>query len=81
VITLGASYRVRSWLSIVGQINNLFDRRYYTSGQLGPMGFTSDGSFAARPFPSVNGEFPVRHATFYAPGAPIRASLGARLSF
>ena len=55
----------------LAQINNLFDRRYYTAAQLGPLGFTETGDFIARPFPRSNGEFPVRQATFYAPGAPI----------
>ena len=59
-------------MQIVAQINNLFDRRYYTAGQLGALGFTDSGAFIARPVPAANGDFPVRHATFYATGAPVR---------
>ena len=69
------------WLQIIGQVNNLFDKRYYTGAQLGPLGFTDQETFIARPLPPINGEFPVRHSTFYAPGAPIRGWIGTRLSF
>ena len=81
VVNLGASYRFTPWLQIVAQINNLFDRRYYTAAQLGPSGFTDTGAFIARPFPAVNGEFPVRQSTFFAPGAPARVWVGARFRF
>ena len=81
VLNLGGTYRLTSWLRIVGQVNNLFDTTYYTSAQLGPVGFTEQRTFIARPFPAVNGEFPLAHTTFYAPGAPVRGWLGARLSF
>jgi hypothetical protein len=60
-------------------VNNLFNAHYYTAAQLGPAGLTANGNFIARPFPAVNGDFPVQHATFYAPGAPIGAWAGIRL--
>ena len=81
IVNLSGRYRVTGWLQIVGQINNLFDRRYYTAAQLGPFGFTDSGAFIARPLPPIDGEFPLRHSTFYAPGAPIRAWVGTRLTF
>ena len=81
VLNLGGTYRLTSWLRLVGQVNNLLDTTYYTSAQLGPVGFTEQRTFIARPFPAVNGEFPLAHTTFYAPGAPVRGWLGARLSF
>ena len=81
VVNLGAGYQVRPWLQLLAQINNLFDRQYATASQLGPVGFTSDGSFIARPFPAVNGQFPIRQATFLAPGAPIRMWFGTRFTF
>jgi outer membrane receptor protein involved in Fe transport len=62
-------------------VNNLFDRDYATSAQLGPAGITAEGNFIARPFPAVNGEFPGRHTTFVAPGAPLRAWAGVRMHF
>ena len=40
VVNLGGRYALTRWLQMVGQINNLFDRRYYTAAQLGALGFT-----------------------------------------
>lgn len=79
IVNLGARFNVTSGIQVIGQINNLLDRRYYTSAQLGPMGFSDSGSFIARPFPAVSGEFPVRNSTFFAPGAPVRAWVGFRI--
>ena len=81
VVNLGGRYRLTRWLQLVGQINNLFDRRYYTASQLGASGFTDSETFIARPLPAINGEFPVRHSTFYSPGAPMRGWIGTRLTF
>jgi outer membrane receptor protein involved in Fe transport len=81
VVNLGGRYTVTRWLQIFGQINNLFDQRYYSAAQLGPLGFTENETFIARPLPPIGGEFPVMHSTFYAPGAPIRGWIGTRLTF
>jgi outer membrane receptor protein involved in Fe transport len=81
VVNLGTRYTVTRWLQVLGQVNNLFDRRYYTGAQLGPLGFTDSGAFVARPLPAIGGAFPVRHSTFFAPGAPIRGWMGMRLTF
>jgi outer membrane receptor protein involved in Fe transport len=81
VVNLGAGYRVTTWLQVVAQITNLFNRKYYTAGQLGPVGFNDTGAFAARPLPPVNGEYPLRLGTFYAPGAPVRTWIGTRFRF
>ena len=81
IVNLGAGYRLTPWMQLVAQVTNLFDRKYYTAGQLGPFGFTDTGSFIARPLPAINGEFPVRQATFYAPGAPARMWIGTRFKF
>jgi outer membrane receptor protein involved in Fe transport len=81
VVNLGARYQVHRNLQIFGQVNNLFDRRYYTAAQLGTTGFTPQGTFIARPLPAVDGEFPLVNATFYAPGAPIGAWIGLRATF
>ena len=80
-MNIGARYNLTHWLQIIGHVNNVFNRRYYTGGQLGALGFTADGNFIARPFPPVNGEFPLVHSTFYAPGAPIRGWIGTRFTF
>jgi outer membrane receptor protein involved in Fe transport len=81
VVNLGATYRFTKWLQAVARVNNLFDTEYFTAAQLGPMGFTNNGSFIARPFPARDGEFPLRHSTFYSPGAPLRSWVGARVTF
>jgi outer membrane receptor protein involved in Fe transport len=81
VVNMGARYQVRRGVELFALINNLFDRRYYTAAQLGPTGFTSSGSYIARPFPAVNGEFPVQQTTFFAPGAPRGAWGGIRFRF
>jgi outer membrane receptor protein involved in Fe transport len=81
VVNLGGRYTLTRWLQVVGQIDNLFDRRYYTAAQLGALGFSGSETFVAQPFPPVDSEFPIRHSTFYAPGAPIRGWIGTRLNF
>ncbi len=81
IVNLAGTYRLTRWLQAIAQVNNLFDRRYYTAGQLGPLGFTDTGAFIARPFPAVNGEFPIRQGTFFSPGAPLRVWAGARVMF
>ena len=81
VVNLGARFQVTRRIQLFIQMNNLLDRRYYSGAQLGPTGFTAQGTFLARPFPAVGGEFPVEHATFYAPGAPRGAWGGMRFRF
>jgi outer membrane receptor protein involved in Fe transport len=81
VLNLGARYQATRLIEVIAQINNLFDRHYYTTAQLGPAGFTDAGTFQARTFPSADGEFPVQQATFYTPGAPAIFWIGTRLKF
>jgi hypothetical protein len=72
---------VNRWLQVIGQINNVFDRRYYTTAQLGPAGFTDADAFIARPLPAVDGEFPVQHSTFHTPSTPVTFWIGTRFKF
>jgi outer membrane receptor protein involved in Fe transport len=81
VVNLAARYRLSKWLQVLGQVNNVFDADYATAAQLGPTGITESGSYIARPLPPIDGEFPVRHTTFVAPGAPRRAWIGMRVRF
>ena len=78
VVNLNAEYRFEPRFTVFGQINNLFDREYYTASLLGPTGFTANGNFIARPLPAVAGQFPIQQATFYAPGAPRTFWVGLR---
>ena len=81
IVNLGAHYALNRKLQLVGHVTNLLDRRYATGAQLGPAGFTAEGTFVARPLPAINGEFPLRHTTFIAAGAPRRAWVGMRVGF
>ena len=81
VVNLAARYRLNKAGELFVQVNNLFDRHFYTAAQLQVTGFTAAGNFLARPLPAVNGEFPLVHATFFAPGAPIGVFGGVRVRF
>ncbi|MEQ1947525.1 MAG: TonB-dependent receptor [Bryobacteraceae bacterium] len=82
VVNLGAHYQLHSRVQLILQVNNLFNKHYYTGAQLGPTGFTNTSTFIARPLPATPaGDFPVQQSTFYAPGAPIGAWGGLRFSF
>ncbi len=81
VANLGARYQIHPRVQLFAQVTNLLDRRYYSGAQLGSTGFTATGAFIARPFPAVAGEFPLQHATFFAPGAPRGAWAGLRFRF
>lgn len=81
VLNLEARYQVRKQLQIFAQVNNILDHHYYTAAQLGATGFSNQGTFLARPLPPVNGNYPLVSATFYAPGAPIGAWGGIRVTF
>ena len=81
VVNVAARYQIQKRVQIFAQINNLLDHHYYTGAQLGTTGFTNQGTFIARPLPAVNGDYPVIHATFYAPGAPFGVWGGMRFSF
>jgi outer membrane receptor protein involved in Fe transport len=81
LLSLGGKYQARRWMQVFAQVNNLLDRRYYSAAQLGPTGLTDGGTFIARPFPAVGGEFAAQHTTFFAPGAPRAAWGGMRFTF
>jgi outer membrane receptor protein involved in Fe transport len=81
VFNLGGRFQLTRRAQLFAQLNNVFDRRYYTGAQLGPTGFTDTGNFIARPLPAVDGEFPVRQSTFFAPGAPRTVWGGVRIQF
>ncbi len=81
VVNLGLRISLARRIDFVGQLNNVLNRDYATAALLGPTGITSAGTFVARPFPAVDGEFPLTHSTFLAPGAPFRAWGGIRARF
>lgn len=82
VVNLNAAWAPTKALKLFAQISNLFDRDYATAAQLGPTGFTDAGNFQSRPFAAnANGDRPLRHGTFLAPGAPRSVSIGVKYSF
>ena len=81
VVNLGSRYQIAKRVQLFGEIKNLLDHHYYTAAELAVTGFTSAGTFLARPLPAVNGNFPLIHATFYAPGTPFGAWGGIRFTF
>lgn len=82
VVNLSAAFKPGKASKLSVQVNNLLNRKYTTAAQLGPTGFNDAGNFEGRPFPvNADGNRPVRHATFYAPGAPLSVWLAFRLSF
>ncbi len=82
LLNLNAAWKPATGLKLFASIHNVFDRKYSTAAQLGPTGFDDAGNFEGRPFPAdANGDRPVRHATFYAPGAPRTFTLGLKYTF
>ena len=86
VVNFRAHYDLSRHFQVLAQIDNLFDRHYYTAAQLANTGFTSQYTFIARPFPAYAtgpqaGNFPIQSATFFAPGAPRRAWVELRVKF
>ncbi|MEJ0035751.1 MAG: TonB-dependent receptor [Gammaproteobacteria bacterium] len=83
VANLGVDYLPIAALTLFAQVNNLFDREYYSAAQLGSTGFNAAGNFVSRPFagPIVDGERPLLGSTFYSPGAPRSYWVGVRYSF
>jgi outer membrane receptor protein involved in Fe transport len=81
VLNLGAQLRPAHRVLVFAELTNVADRKYYTASQLAATGFTATGAFNSRPFatPAIDGERPLEHATFYAPGAPRMLWAGVRI--
>jgi len=81
VLNLGAHIRPAPHVLVFAEVTNLADSKYYTASQLAATGFTNTGAFNSRPFatPVIDGERPLEHATFYAPGAPRMLWVGVRV--
>lgn len=82
VLNLRGEVRMTKGFKFFGQIGNALDRRYTTAAQLGATGLDAQGRFLARPFPAnAQGDRPLVHSTFQAPGAPRNFSLGLKALF
>lgn len=80
VFNLSGQYALQPGWTLTGRINNLFDTRYTTAAVLSPNAFNGN-ALVARPFAAVDGQYPLRHGTFYAPGAPRNVWVGVRYAF
>jgi outer membrane receptor protein involved in Fe transport len=81
VVSAGLRLEIHRNVELKGQLNNIFDKRYASASQLGSTGFTDEANFIARPFPPIDGEFPLQQATFFGPGAPRTFMIGTRVKF
>jgi outer membrane receptor protein involved in Fe transport len=81
-----ARYDLAKHLQIALQVDNVFDKHYYTAAQLANTGLNAQGGVVTRPFPAYTtgpfaGTYPAQSVTFFAPGAPRRAWVELRLKF
>lgn len=76
IFNLTSAYRVHPEWLLFARVNNVFDREYYTAGQLGQNPFNASGTLtlANRRTTSVGEDF-------VAPGAPLSAWVGVRYEF
>jgi outer membrane receptor protein involved in Fe transport len=82
VVNLNAAWKPTKGLKLFAQVANLLDRAHSTAAQLGPTGFDDAGHFQSRPFAAnANGDRPLRHASFFAPGAPRSVQLGMKFTY
>jgi outer membrane receptor protein involved in Fe transport len=86
VTNFRAHYDLTRRLQLAVQIDNLFDKKYYTGGLLADTAFNAQGAVVTRPFPQYTtgpqaGSYPAQAVTFFAPGAPRRAWAELRIRF
>ena len=80
------TYQEIAQLTYFSNITNLFDRKYYTSGQLGPAAFTANGGYNNGGCDGVNWN-PTTHegacvgGMMYSSGAPRTIYVGVRYMF
>ena len=77
-----AHYDLTKRLQLGVEVDNLFNRHYYTAAQLATTSFNAQGGFLARPYPAdAAGNYPLQSAAFFSPGAPRRAWVELRLKW
>lgn len=76
IFNLTSAYRVHPEWLLFARVNNVFDREYYTAGQLGQNAFNSSGTLNV-----VNRRTTTVGEDFVAPGAPLSAWIGVRYEF
>jgi outer membrane receptor protein involved in Fe transport len=86
VTNLRARYDLTRHLQLSLQIDNLLDRKYYTAAWVSNTSLSAQGAIQSLPFPVLTtgpfaGSAPAQSATFFAPGAPVRAWVELKLRF
>jgi outer membrane receptor protein involved in Fe transport len=86
VTNLRAHYDLSRHFLLALQIDNLFNKEYYTAAQLADTGFNAQGAVSTRPLPEYTtgpaaGTYPAQAVTFFAPGAPRRAWVELKYKF
>lgn len=86
VVNFAAHYDLTRHVQLGVQVDNVFDRHYYTAGQIENSPLTSKGTLIFQPFPMYAtgpeaGNYPLQSATFFAPGAPRRAWVDLKFRF
>jgi outer membrane receptor protein involved in Fe transport len=86
VTNLHAHYDLTRHLQLAVQIDNLFDREYYTAAWLSNTALSAQGAIQSLPFPvyatgPYAGSAPAQSVTFFSPGAPRRAWFELRLKY
>jgi len=81
-----AHYDLSRRFQLAVQIDNLFNKEYYTAAQLADTAYNAQGAVATRAFPAYTtgpdaGSYPSQAVTFFAPGAPRRAWAELRVKF
>jgi len=86
VTNFRAHYDLSRRIQFAVQVDNLFDKKYYTAAQLAVTGFDAQGGVNTRPYAPYTsgpqaGNYPLQSVTFFAPGAPRRAWVELHLKF
>jgi outer membrane receptor protein involved in Fe transport len=81
-----AHYDVTKRLQLAVQIDNLWNHRYYSAAWISNTAVSAQGAVQSLPFaPYTDGPYagnaPAQSATFFSPGAPIRAWVELRYRF
>lgn len=74
VLNLGVNHAMSKNLTLIGRLNNVFDRKYFNGAVLGGNIFDRNGAL-------VDEEDDITYETFLAPGTPRNAWLGLSLRF
>ena len=86
IVNFAAHYDLTRRLQLAVQVDNVLNHHYYTAAQIENTPFTTSGTLIFQPFPAYAtgpqaGNLPLQSATFFAPGAPIRAWVELKLKF